>query len=116
MPQPDDNLHDLRDRIAETRRAAERLAAEVPIQGWASPGDARAAHDDVAALAGLVSALRELVPAELQGQVNEVLRQVLLLLRAIVDHLVERLEPPAPGTGARPGPPAGADVQDIPVA
>lgn len=108
----DDALHDLRERIAETRRAAERLAGDVPAQGWASPAATQAAHDDVQALATLVTALRELVPPELRGHVNEVLRQVLLLLRALVDHLVERLEAPEPADGAD----GRREVQDIPLA
>jgi hypothetical protein len=115
MPQSepaDDALHDLRERIAETRRAAERLAGEVPAQGWASPRAAQDAHDDLAALATLVTALRELVPPDLRGQVNEVLRQVLLLLRAIVDHLVARLEAPDAVADAT----AQREVQDIPLA
>jgi hypothetical protein len=115
MPPPepaDDAMHELRERLAETRRAAERLAGDVPPQGWATPEVARQTHDDVAALAALVTALRELVPPELCGQVNEVLRQVLLLLRAIVDHLVERLEAPDAVADRTPQ----RDVQDIPLA
>lgn len=115
MPQPDpadDPLRDLRERIADTRRAAERLAGDVPPQGWATPGAAREAHDDLAALAALVGALRDLVPPELREQVNDVLRQVLILLRDLLDHLVARLE--APDEVARAA--ASRDVQDIPVA
>ena len=48
------------------------------------------------------------MPPELQQQVTDVLRTVLLLLRAVIDHWVARLEP-AP---ARPG---DVDIEDIPV-
>lgn len=108
LPPPADPLADLRERLESTRAAAERLAAEVPPAGWATPAQADRTREDVEAIAGLVRALRELVPAELQQQVAELLRQVLLLLRALLDWWVARLEP---------GPPPGeAEVQDIPVA
>ena len=53
------------------------------------------------------SALVELVPDELREQVYEILRQILLLLRALIDWLVERL-PQVRG--------ADLVVEDIPVA
>lgn len=96
--EPTDVLDDLRD-------AARRLAGEVPPQGYATPGDNRAAADEAEALAALLRTLRELVPAELQHQVTEVLRQVLLLLRSLIDFWVARLEqgPGAPARGEGPG-------------
>jgi hypothetical protein len=107
-----DPLDDLRERLQATREAAERLAADpprVPPQGWATPpradGDG-GATDDLAALVALVQALRELVPPELQQQVTDLVRQVLLLVRALVDHWIERLE------GERGGEP---EVEDIPI-
>ena len=117
-PEPADPLADLRARIRATQEAAERLAAggaggggQVPPQGWATPPRAEhdAARDEIAALAALLQVLRELVPPELQQHVTDLLRQVLLLLRAIIDWWVGRLEP---------GPPEGGEeveVQDIPI-
>jgi hypothetical protein len=106
-----DPLDDLRERLQATREAAERLAGDpprVPPQGWAPPPRADGAgDDDLAALVALVSALRDLVPPELQEQVTELIRQVLLLVRALVDHWIERLE------GERGGEP---EVEDIPIA
>jgi hypothetical protein len=108
-----DPLDDLRERLEATREAAERLAGDpprVPPQGWATPpraDGADAANDDLAALVALVQALRDLVPPELQEQVTELIRQVLLLVRALLDHWIERLE------GERGGEP---DVEDIPIA
>jgi hypothetical protein len=110
---PPDPLDDLRERLQATREAAERLAGDpprVPPQGWATPpraDGAGAANDDLAALVALVQALRDLVPPELQEQVTELIRQVLLLVRALVDHWIERLE------GERGGEP---EVEDIPIA
>jgi hypothetical protein len=108
-----DPLDDLRERLQATREAAERLAEDpprVPPQGWATPprGDGPGdANEELAALVALVSALRDLVPPELQQQVTELIRQVLLLVRALVDHWIERLE------GERGGEP---EVEDIPIA
>ena len=111
---PDDPLDDLRERLRATREAAERLAEDrprVPPQGWATPpraeGAARNANDDLAALVAAVQALRALVPPELQQQLTDLVRQVLLLVRALLDHWIERLE------GERGGEP---EVEDIPIA
>jgi hypothetical protein len=60
-----------------------------------------------------VRALRELVPTEFRGQVTEILRQLLLLVRAIIDWWVDRLEidPAAPRpAGARPASPVSEDI------
>jgi hypothetical protein len=66
------------------------------------------------ALVALLHTLRDVVPDELWEQVREVIRQLLLLLRAILDLVVERLERPAgeraAGTAGEPA------VQDIPIA
>jgi len=115
-PEPADPLGDLRERLRATQEAAARLAgddARVPPQGWAAPSDAGAGdgapglNADLAALAAAVVALRELVPPELQQQVADLIRQVLLLVRAILDRWIERLEGER---GAEP------DVEDIPIA
>ncbi len=144
MPEPaPDALQALRDRLEETRLHAERLAreaADVRLQAQARrdagedagepvsapPPGAGAGHDagpdappsDLQAIAVLLETLRELVPPELQQQLADVTRQVLLLVRALIDWWVERLaEPAAPGAGAA-GAAAGPDpgrVRNIPV-
>jgi hypothetical protein len=108
-----DPLADLRDRLRETQRAAERLAGEesrVPPQGWASlpraDGPEPGLGDELAQLVAVVRSLRELVPPELQHQVIDLIRQVLILVRAILDRWIERLEPER---GSEP------DVEDIPI-
>lgn len=103
----DDPLHDLRDRIRATQEAAERLVSGVPPQGWATPHEADETAQEVQALASLLQALRDLVPPELQEQLREVTRQLLLLVRALVDFWVQRLEP-APDAGG--GPPVPEDI------
>jgi hypothetical protein len=121
--EPPDPLSELRDRLRETREAAARLAEDpprVPPQGWASPGSGSAGAgsagggsgadpglgDELQQLVAVIASLRELVPPELQQQVTDLVRQVLLLLRAILDRWIERLEP---GRGSEP------DVEDIPI-
>ena len=94
---PPDPLSELRERVHAAQAAAERLAGELPRH------DTR---DELDALVALLRALRELVPPELQQQVSEVIRQVLLLLRAVIDYWVDRLDAPRP---------AEVEVQDIPI-
>jgi hypothetical protein len=114
MPPAPDPLDDLRDRLRETREAAERIGGRVPPQGWASAADREQTASDVQALVALLQTLRDVVPDELWEQVREVMRQLLLLLRAILDLAVERLERPAGERGAEDD--RGAAVQDIPIA
>ena len=64
------------------------------------------AHDELQQLVTVIASLRELVPPELQQQVTDLIRQVLVLVRAILDRWIERLEP------TRGGEP---DVEDIPI-
>jgi hypothetical protein len=119
-PEPTDPLSDLRARLRETHEAAARLAGDegrVPPQGWAAEpqrgsgssgsSGSSSADDEIAQLVALLGSLRELVPPELQQQVTDLIRQVLLLVRAILDHVIERLEP------ERGGEP---EVEDIPIA
>ncbi len=120
---PDDPLAELREQIRATTAAAARLAAEtaeahaaprepaVPPAGWATP-DGQAAHQqELAALIALVEALRDLVPAEFRQQLRDVLRQLLLLARALVDWWVERMD----GSCAPSGRGDAPAVQEIPI-
>jgi hypothetical protein len=104
MARPDP-LSELRERVRAAQAAAERLAGEAREHAAELPRhDAR---DELDALVALLRALRELVPPELQHQVSEVIRQVLLLLRAVIDYWVDRIDAPRP---------AEVEVQDIPIA
>ncbi|WP_205697286.1 hypothetical protein [Conexibacter sp. SYSU D00693] len=114
MTDEDDPLDQLRERVRATQAAAEKLIAEgVPPQGWATPEDHAEATREVQALAALLQALRDLVPPDLQEQLREVIRQLLLLVRALVDWWVQRIEDHA-GPGPAPGD-AGPRLEDIPV-
>jgi hypothetical protein len=109
---PDDPIEDLRERIRATQRATERLAGEIPDGGFATARENREQAEEVQALAALLQTLQGLVPAELQEQFREVVRQVLLLVRALVDWWIERLDTdPAAPAAARRAP----AVEDIPV-
>jgi hypothetical protein len=97
---PPDPLSDLRERVHAAQAAAERLAGDA--RDWPR----RETADELDALVALLRTLRELVPPELQQQVTDVIRQVLLLVRAVIDYWVDRLETPR-GTAVR--------VEDIPI-
>jgi hypothetical protein len=122
-----DPLDDLRAQVRATQEAAERLMGEgVPPRGWsaaAEPQDTAPFAKEMQALASLLAALRELLPPELREQVSDLLRQLLLVLRALIDWWVARLEVPVgepgsangngTGAGAAAGSPRG---EDIPIA
>ncbi len=91
-PPSDDPLAELRERLEAAERSARRLADELP-GGNASDHD-RAAQE-TQALAALLTALRGLVPPELEGQLRDLMRQVLLLLRALIDRSLDGLQAPA---------------------
>jgi hypothetical protein len=102
---PADPLSELRERVHAAQAAAERLAGEA--REHASELPRRDTRDELDALVALLRSLRELVPPELQQHVSEVIRHLLLLLRALIDYWVDRLDAPRP---------AEVDVQDIPIA
>ncbi len=108
MPDAPDPLEDLRERVRATHEAAERIMQQgVPPRGWAPPPETTAATSEIQALATLLTSLRDALPPELRDQVGELARQVLLILRALIDWLVDRLE--AAPRGAEPA------VEDIPI-
>jgi hypothetical protein len=93
MPEsPRDPLAELRERLGDAERAARRLAAELPGSGGDDAARARRAQE-AQALAALLSSLRALVPPELEGQLRDLARQVLLVLRALIDRSLAGLAP-----------------------
>jgi hypothetical protein len=119
-----DELAELRERLRATQEAAEKLAGSVPSQGWATASeDARSdTAAEIQSLVGVLHALRDLVPEDLWEQVRDIARQLLLLLRALLDVVVERLGADAGGSGGGGGGATtgrargGPDLQDIPIA
>jgi hypothetical protein len=106
----DDPIAALRDRIRSTAEAADRLAGEAAAGGAGAGGSASEAAHEAQALAALVQMLRDLLPDELRQQLGDLVRQVLLLVRAVIDWYLLRLEPGR--AGERPAAPV---VQDIPL-
>lgn len=108
-----DPFEELRARIRSTADAAERLSFQAAAGGDDGAGRARAADDatqEAQALVALVQLLRDLLPPELRQQVTDLIRQVLLLVRAVIDWYLARIEP-----GAETRAPSGPVVQDIPL-
>lgn len=132
-PPREDPLAALREHVRHAHAAAERLAfdaAGVPVpgqgaggggrgrtpppeagptppSGWEAPDPGPELGGELRALVELVESLNGLLPPELREQLHEVIRHILLLIRAVIDWLVDRmqLEP-----AERP-----AEVQDIPI-
>ena len=105
-----DPMEELRARVKATQEAAERIMQEkVPPRGWAPPpSTAGEATSEMQALVAVLEALRDLLPPELREQVTALVKQVLLVLRALIDWLVDRLERGPRG--------AAPEVEDIPIA
>lgn len=83
-------------------------ARRPPPRGYATPGDpgSRSTTADIQALAALLDLGRTLLPPELRAQVAELVREILLLVRALIDWYLERVE------ARRKAP---VEVQDIPI-
>jgi hypothetical protein len=109
-----DPLQELRDQVRATQEAAQRLMDEaIPPGGWESPREpVDAFGEEVRALASILQGLRELLPPDLREQVTELLRQLLLVLRALIDWWVARLEE---GGAERPPGDERPPVEDIPI-
>jgi hypothetical protein len=110
---------DARDAVREAERlvreATERAeaiaregAARVPPRGFDAPraDGGPPPFPDLSALTGLLELARGAMPPELQRQLAQALRELLIALRAVLDWYIARLEPPEPPS---------SDVQDIPV-
>lgn len=88
-------LDDLSERIRAAQEAAERIvseAAKVPPRGYAAPSDRRAGESDTLALAALLDLGRTILPPELREQLAALVRELLLLIRAVIDWYLERVE------------------------
>ena len=112
QPETDPRIAQLRDRIRSTAEAADRLAGEAAAgaDGQARARTADEATQEAQALVALVALLRDLLPDELRQQVTDLVRQVLMLVRAVIDWYLLRLDTPQEADR-----PAGPVVQDIPL-
>jgi hypothetical protein len=82
-------------------------AGEPRAHGGERPGARRAGPPlpDLSALLVALEGMRGMVPSELRSQVNALIREVLLTLRALIDWYLERLEPRQ----------SGPEVEEIPI-
>lgn len=108
-----DALAEVRERLRATAAAAERLVDEAAAERAGAADVPRAAGDadrELRALVSLVELLRDLLPAELREELAKVIRQLLLLVRAVIDWWIARLD-----SGDDQPPPGPARVEDIPL-
>ena len=108
---PDDPLQAVREAerlVREATERAEKLAGEVPPSGYEPPGPAAGpAFPDLSSLTSLLELARSSLPPDLQRQLAQALRELLIALRAVLDYSIDRLEPGPP--------PPSATVEDIPI-
>jgi hypothetical protein len=109
---PDDPLDAVRDAerlVREATERAEQIAGDVPPRGYDAPrsGTGAPAFPDLSALSGLLDLARSSLPPDLQRQLQQALRELLIALRAVLDYSIDRLEP-------GPEPPSST-VEDIPI-
>jgi hypothetical protein len=109
-------LQALRERLQATQEAAQRLADDAtrpkpPPAGWDVPRSAERANDEIEALIAAVASLRDLLPPELRAQLAEIVKQILVFVRAVLDWWIERAEQAS--AGGRDG--SRDDVEDIPI-
>src|SRR3954467_5660135 len=87
----EDPLDALRERIRATQEAAEKLAGEPRREG-----DEQTARE-AQALVALLQTLPDRVPPELWQRIRDLIPPLLLLIRAIIDWWLDRIE----GSGSR---------------
>jgi hypothetical protein len=115
----EDPLARLRESVQAAQEAAERLMGggdpppagdRPPPRGWEVPsavgGPGGATADAAQAFAAFVDAVRAAIPRELAQQLAELVRELLLALRALIDWCLERLQ--ARRTAA-------VEVEEIPI-
>ena len=109
---PDDPLDAVREAerlVREATERAEQIAGDVPPRGFEEPRrrDGAPPFPDLSALNGLLELARSSLPPDLQRQLQQALRELLIALRAVLDYSIDRLEP-------GPEPPSST-VEDIPI-
>jgi hypothetical protein len=96
----------VREAHARAEEAAARASSGgVPPNGWAS-GSAAGSPPPFPDLSALFKLLEGAIPPELARQLADALRELLIVLRAIIDYSIARLERPEP---------EGRRVEDIPI-
>jgi hypothetical protein len=82
------------ERPADEPGPRESRAGRPPRNGYAVPGGAAADQStrELQALVALLEVVRGLIPRELAEQLTELVRELLLLVRALIDWYLDRLE------------------------
>ncbi len=101
-----DPLDELRERVAAAQAAAERLAEETAAARDEVPRTAGEAASEIHALAAVAQAVRSLLPEDLWEQLCDLVRGLLILVRAMLDRWIDAFG----GTS-----PAGPVARDIPI-
>jgi hypothetical protein len=104
-----DSLAAVRDQIRSLTEAAERLVRDVgarqppPAAGWQESREPR----ELAGLVRLLELLGEILPPDIHGPLVELIRELLVLVRSLIDWAVARLEEPGRGREV--------EIEDIPI-
>ena len=92
--------------------ADEAASDRPPAAGWDVPRRAEDTREDLDAILGLLASLRDVLPPELLSQLADLVRQLLVFVRAVLDWWIERMEAEQ-AAGAADADDGG--VQDIPI-
>jgi hypothetical protein len=90
---------------ADSARAAQ--AGRTPAGGWEVPRSGREATSELQLLIDLFERLRSMLPEDIQRQLSDLVRQLLLLVRSLIDWWLSRLDRGDPGREV--------EVEDIPI-
>ena len=106
-------LQALRERLQATQEAAQQLAEDAasdkpPVAGWDVPRSASKAGEEIDALVALIGSMRDLLPPELRAQLAELVKQILVFVRAALDWWIEHIE-------TADSPRGRDDAEDIPI-
>jgi len=96
----------MRDAERLVREATARAQESVPPRGYDVPREASSPFPDLSSLNALLDLARQGLPPDLQRQLQQALRELLIALRAVLDYSIDRLEPPTPES---------TPVEDIPI-
>ena len=103
-----DPIRDAERLVREATARAEEAARQqdVPPRGYDSPRSAPSPFPDLSSLNAILDLARQGLPPDLQRQLQQALRELLIALRAVLDYSIDRLEPQ---------PPESTPVEDIPI-
>jgi hypothetical protein len=91
-----------------TERAEQAARQSIPPRGYDAPRPegTGSPFPDLSSLNAILDLARQGLPPDLQRQLQQALRELLIALRAVLDYSIDRLEPQ---------PPESEPVEDIPI-